>query len=81
MYTLFSDATGFQEGFVLAVGDNRLRLAVRGSKDAVELKRSQGRWFNDRRPVEIEFLTLEEGSRISGTLALRATARMHQEVA
>jgi hypothetical protein len=56
MYTIFSDSTGRREGLVLAQGDNRLRLAVRGSKDAVELERSQGRWAIDGgEPVQIEF--------------------------
>jgi hypothetical protein len=82
MYTIFSDSTGRREGLVLAQGDNRLRLAVRGSKDAVELERSQGRWAIDGgEPVQIEFLTIEAGWSASNPLAMHATAGVHKQVA
>jgi hypothetical protein len=55
---------------------------VRGSKDAVELERSQGRWAIDGgEPVQIEFLTIEAGWSASNPLAMHATAGVHKQVA
>ena len=37
MHIIFSDATGRREGVVLAADETRMRVAVRGATDIVEL--------------------------------------------
>jgi hypothetical protein len=49
------------EGVVLAKGPNRLRVAVAGFPDAVDLKRVGAVWATSRREeVEIDFLMSNE---------------------
>lgn len=48
------------EAVVLAKGKNRLRVAVAGFSDTIELRRSGSQWFAPgRQPVEFEFLMSE----------------------
>ena len=48
------------EAVVLAKGKNRLRVAMAGFSDTIELRRSGSRWFAPaRQPVEFEFLMSE----------------------
>ena len=81
MYAIFSDSTGWREGLVLAIGDDRLRLAVPGSKDALELENSQGQWLDDTRPVQIEFLSMELAWSAPRPLAMHAGAGAQEQVA
>ena len=81
MYAIFSDSTGWREGLVLAIGDDRLRLAVRGSRDALELENSQGQWLDDTRPVQIEFLSMEIAGSAPRPLAMHAVAGAQEQVA
>ena len=58
MYMVIRFAGGIViEAVVLAKGRDRLRLAVAGFLDTVELRRVGARWFTaDREPVEFDFL-------------------------
>jgi hypothetical protein len=58
MYMLIRYPAGIVlEAVVLAKGRNRLRVAAAGFPDAIELRRSAGRWLTaDREPVEFDFL-------------------------
>ena len=58
MYMFIRYAAGvIVEAVVLAKGRDRLRVAVAGSPDAVELRRVGARWLTaDREPVEFDFL-------------------------
>jgi hypothetical protein len=58
MYLLIRYSAGIiLEAVVLAKGTNRLRIAVAGFPDTIELKRSGSQWFTPtREPVEFEFL-------------------------
>lgn len=58
MYILISYPAGvIVEAVVLAKGINRMRVAVAGFPDAVELTRSGAQWFAPtHQPVEFEFL-------------------------
>lgn len=82
MYTIFSDLKGRREGLVLAAGDNRLRVAVRGAQDVVELRHTQGQWVIDQSgPVQIEFLALENEWSEAAPHAMSASAGAHRQVA
>jgi len=49
------------EGVVLATGRNRMRVAVAGFPDTIELKRTDAMWATSRREVvEIDFLMSNE---------------------
>ena len=55
MYVVIRSASGATlEGMVLALGRDRMRVALRGSPDVVELRRSYSQWFSDRGDL-IEF--------------------------
>ena len=58
MYIVIRYASGIiVEAVVLAKGRDRLRAAVAGLLDTVELRRDGARWFTaDREPVEFDFL-------------------------
>lgn len=58
MYMLIRYPAGIiVEAVVLAKGRNRLRVAVAGFPDTMELRRSGSQWFTPtRQPVEFEFL-------------------------
>jgi hypothetical protein len=58
MYLLIRYSAGIiLEAVVLAKGTNRLRIAVAGSPDTIELKRCGSQWFTPtRQQVEFEFL-------------------------
>jgi hypothetical protein len=58
MYMLIRYPVGIiVEAVVLAKGRNRLRVAMAGFPDTVELRRSGSQWFTPtRQPVEFEFL-------------------------
>ncbi len=48
MYLVIRDATGrTAEGVALVVGRDRMRVALRGCSDTVELRRSDDQWLND----------------------------------
>ena len=48
MYLVIRDATGGTlDGVVLAIGTDRMRVALRGSSDTIELRRAYTQWFND----------------------------------
>lgn len=56
MYVILCDSTGNRyEGMVLAGSETRLRVALRGDEDAIELTRHQNEWrLEGEGPVEIE---------------------------
>ena len=56
MYLILCDSNGNRyEGMVLAGSENRLRVALRGDEDAVELTRHQNEWtLEGGGSVEIE---------------------------
>ena len=55
MHMILSLPTGRVDGLLLAVGRDRLRVAVPKSNDTVELRREEGRWISDAgETVEIE---------------------------
>jgi hypothetical protein len=58
MYLLIRYSVGIiLEAVVLAQGRNRLRIAVAGFPDTIELKRSGSQWFTaTHQAVEFEFL-------------------------
>ena len=57
MYVLIRFDVGVViEGVVLAQRKNRLRVAVPGLSDILELKRSGSDWMAARQHVEIEFM-------------------------
>jgi len=58
MYMLIGSSVGIiLEAVVLAKGRNRLRIALAGFPDTIELKRSGSQWFTPAcEPVEIEFM-------------------------
>ena len=52
MHLIVSDLRGKRrEAVVLAVGDNRLRVAMTGREDTLELRRAFGEWWTDRGEV------------------------------
>jgi hypothetical protein len=62
MYMLIRYAGGIiVEGVLLAKGRNRLRIAVSGFPEIIELRRSGSRWITaDHVQVEFDFLLLDE---------------------
>jgi hypothetical protein len=56
MYLILSDADGRRwECLLFAASENRMRVAVRGRGDTVELTRQQGRWtWENGAPVEVD---------------------------
>lgn len=62
MYLILCDSTGNRyEGMVLAGSETRLRVALRGGEDAIELTRHQNEWtIEGDGPVEIESLLAGE---------------------
>lgn len=58
MYLILCDSNGnLYEGMILAGSENRLRVALRGDEDAVELTRHQNQWILEgSATVEIESL-------------------------
>jgi len=58
MYLLIRYPVGIiVQGVVLAKGRNRLRVAVSGFQDAIELKRSGPQWFTEAgEPIEFDFM-------------------------
>jgi hypothetical protein len=57
MYVLMRYRVGVVvEGVVLAHRKNRMRIAVAGFADTLELQRSGAQWFAGPEPVEIDFL-------------------------
>ena len=82
MYAIFTDLTARKEGVVLALGDDRLRLAVRGAQDAVELRYTDGQWTIDGgKPVQMEFVATEAAWGAFQPMALYATAGVREQVA
>ena len=62
MYLVIRDATGrAAEGVALAVGRDRMRVALRGCSDTVELRRSDDQWLNDSGDA-VEFDVLLPGT-------------------
>jgi hypothetical protein len=61
MYLLIRFPLGtIVEGVVLAMGTNRMRVAVAGFPDTIELTRSGSQWLTaTRQPVEFDFLMSE----------------------
>lgn len=75
MYAVFGDSTGWREALILAIGENRLRLTIRGSQDAIELENLQGQWFIDKtRPAQIAFLMMEMAWSDPWSVAMKASA-------
>ena len=78
MYMLIRYPAGIVlEAVVLAKGKNRLRVAAAGFPDAIELRRSGGRWLTaDREPVEFDFLmsNASQAERTSSKPAMVAMA-------
>lgn len=56
MYLILSDADGRRwECLLFAASENRMRIAVRGRGDTVELTLQQGRWtWENGVPVEVD---------------------------
>jgi len=63
MYTIIRIADGKMcEGIVLAVGVDRLRVALRDRHDTVELRKAGGQWvFEDGSTVELEYVIYSAG--------------------
>ena len=49
-----------REGVVLAVGENRLRAAIAGHNDVMELRRNYGVWSSDLGEIEVEAMTADD---------------------
>jgi hypothetical protein len=75
MYTLIRFASGvIVEGVVLAKGRNRVRAAVAGFSDTIELRRSGLQWLTATgEPVEFDFLMSDarEGENVDASTAVR----------
>ena len=58
MFTLIGYSSGIiVEAVVLSTRPNRMRVAVAGFQDALELRRVDGQWFAEGgEPVEFEFV-------------------------
>ena len=55
MHVILCFSTGRKEGLLLAVGRDRLRLAIPRFNNTVELRLEEGRWISDTgEAVEIE---------------------------
>jgi len=62
MYLLMTYLSGITvEAIMLHKSKGRLRVAIAGFSDAVELRRSGQRWLAEGHPVELEFLQSLEG--------------------
>jgi hypothetical protein len=62
MYLVIRDATGrAAEGVAVVVGRDRMRVALRGCSDTVELRRSDDQWLNDSGDA-VEFDVLLPGT-------------------
>ena len=64
------------EGVVLAKERNRMRVAVAGFPDTIELKRTGSRWITAGHvQVEFDFLlsNRHQAERVSSSIAMRAT--------
>jgi len=54
------------EGVMLAIHQDRMRIALQGSEDTIELHRLDGRWATeDNQPVELEALLLDSRTDLS----------------
>jgi hypothetical protein len=58
MYILFRHFDGrFQEGLVLSLGSNSMRVSIPGGSDVVELTLREGQWISEEYgAMEIEFI-------------------------
>ena len=63
MYAIIRLADGKMcEGIVLAVGVDRLRVALRDCHDTVEFRKAGGQWvFEDGSAVELEYVIYRAG--------------------
>ena len=70
MFTLIGHSSGIIiEAVVLSAQPNRMRVAVAGAQDALELRRVDGQWFAETgEPVEFEFVL--SGEPESGTAGI-----------
>jgi len=77
MYTLIRlHDCGTMEAVVLANTPSRMRLAIAGLKDAVELRLYGSDWLDERdEPVEFGFLQAEEERGAEAPKVMRAAAR------
>jgi len=72
MHIIIRDSNGLREGIVLTASQNRMRVALRGSKDTNQMELRDGQWtLEGRQPAEIESLVLQGdlnglGSLVSG---------------
>ncbi len=62
MYLILCDSAGRRfESILLAAGERRMRIALRGGADAIEVTRSQNQWISDEiGPVEVESIVAGE---------------------
>jgi hypothetical protein len=87
MYLLIRYPVGvIVEAVVLKKGNNRMRVAVAGFPDAIELTRSGAQWFApNHEPIEFEFLMSETHpvmsvpAYIPANVALATGARLFQQ--
>lgn len=76
MYLLLSYLSGVTvEAVILARAKNRMRVAVAGLSDTIELKCSGSQWFADRQPVVFDF-AMSMGDADSKILAASKPARV-----
>jgi len=77
MYTLIRLCDGSTvEAFVLAKTQSRMRLAVAGLNDAVELRHCAMDWLDESdEPVEFGFLLAKEEEDLEAPKVMRAAAR------
>jgi len=75
MYAIFSLSDGtMQEGVVLAVDRNRMRVALRDSQDTVELRNSSGQWRSENGGL-VELETVLYTASLSGFLPARTPVK------
>ena len=75
MYAIFSLSDGkLHEGLVLAVGSNRMRVALRDRPDTVELRNTGGQWRTDDGGL-VELETILYTASLSGFLPARTPVK------